>query len=154
VITYQNATPGLLPSEAENLGKITVGTELGWGAAVDIDGVRYGKQGILAAAIHLGQLKGRIKPIGHHAAGTQHRVEMVRRECFTVAPFTGHYEPLIPCGTRVKKGDVVGLLHDFERIDEEPHPARAGVSGIVIAQAYKATVVQGTHYVVTGTIVW
>src|SRR6185369_13645391 len=29
VMVYQNLTPGLLPSEAERLGKITVGTELG-----------------------------------------------------------------------------------------------------------------------------
>lgn len=154
VITYQNVTPGLLPSEAENLGKITVGTELGWGAAVDIDGVKYGKQGVLAAAIHNGQLRGTIKPIAHHKDGTQHRVEMVHRDCFTVAPFSGYYEPIIPCGKRVKKGDVVGLLHDFERIDEDPFPARAGVDGIVIAQAFKATVAQGTHFVVTGKVIW
>ena len=36
---YQNVTPGLLPSEAERLGKITVGTELGWGRAVQAEGV-------------------------------------------------------------------------------------------------------------------
>ena len=28
---YQDRTPGLLTSRAENLGKITIGTELGWG---------------------------------------------------------------------------------------------------------------------------
>jgi len=154
VITYQNQTPGLLPSEAERLGKITVGTELGWGNAVNIDGVKYGRHGVLAAMIHQGQLKGKIKPIGHHKDGTQHRVEMVSRECFTVAPFTGHYEPLIECGTRVKKGDVVGLLHDFEHFDMEPWPVRAGVTGIIIAQAFAAVVPMGTHCLVTGKVVW
>src|SRR5207244_8126319 len=91
IIIYQNVTPGLLPSEAERLGKITVGTELGWGAAVQADGVRYGRQGVLAAAIHHGQLRGRIEPQGHHRAGTQVKVAMVERDCFTVAPFSGHY---------------------------------------------------------------
>src|SRR3954454_13505752 len=56
IMVYQNQTPGLLPSEAERLGKITVGTELGWGSAVNPEGVRYGKHGVLAAAIHHGQL--------------------------------------------------------------------------------------------------
>jgi N-alpha-acetyl-L-2,4-diaminobutyrate deacetylase len=154
VMTYQNQTPGLLPSEAERLGKITVGTELGWGAAVDIDGVRYGRQGVLAAAIHQKQLKGTIKPIGHHKDGTQRRVEMVSRDCFTVAPFGGHYQPLIACGQEVKKNEVVGLLHDFENIDGEPWPVRAGVKGIVIAQAYAAVVAQGQHILVTGNVVW
>ena len=38
VIAYQNETPGLLPSEAERLGKITIGGEFGWGAAVSAEG--------------------------------------------------------------------------------------------------------------------
>lgn len=150
VMTYQNQTPGLLPSEAERLGKITVGTELGWGRAVNAEGVRYGKHGVLAAAIHHGQLHGEIQPIGHHHAGTQRRVAMVDRDCFTVAPFAGHFEPLVECGTDVRRGDTVGLLHDFDRIDLPPWPAQAGVDGVVIAQAWVATVAQGQHIVVVG----
>jgi len=154
VMTYQDQTPGLLPSEAERLGKITIGTELGWGNAVNIEGVRYGRQGVLAAAIHHGQLRGEIEPIAHHKDGTQHRVEMVNRECFTSAPFAGHYEPLIECGQQVKKGDVIGLLHDFVYIDAEPWPARAGVDGILIAQAFGAAVDQGQFIVIVGNVVW
>jgi N2-acetyl-L-2,4-diaminobutanoate deacetylase len=151
VMTYQNQTPGLLPSEAERLGKITVGTELGWGNAVDIDGVRWGRQGVLAAAINHKQLAGKIKPIDYHKDGTQRRVAMVSRDCFTVAPFSGHYQPILPCGSAVKKGTTVGLLHDFERIDEPGWEVKAGVTGVVIAQAYQSVVVAGTHILVTGT---
>ncbi|MCC7282957.1 MAG: succinylglutamate desuccinylase/aspartoacylase family protein, partial [Acetobacteraceae bacterium] len=126
VMTYQNETPGLLTSEAERLGKITVGTELGWGAAVYEEGVRWARHGAIAAAIHHGQLEGSIAPIAHHRDGTQVMAAMVDRACFTVAPFAGHYECVLACGTRVKKGDVVGKLHDFERIDLDPWPVRAG----------------------------
>jgi N-alpha-acetyl-L-2,4-diaminobutyrate deacetylase len=150
VIIYQNQTPGLLPSEAERLGKITVGTELGWGRAVQAEGVRYGRQGVLAAAIRHGQLRGEIAPIAHHAAGTQRKVAMVDRECFTVAPFDGHYEPLVECGATVRCGDPVGLLHDFGHIDTDPWPVRAGVDGVVIAQAWVAPVKQGQHILVVG----
>lgn len=150
LMVYQNLTPGLLPSEAERLGKITVGTELGWGSAVCTEGVRYGRQGVMAAAIHNGQLRGTIEPIAYHKAGTQRKLEMVDRDCFTVAPFAGHYEPLLDCGTAVKRGDVVGLLHDFDHIDLEPWPARAGVDGVVLAQAWVARVPRGQHIVVVG----
>lgn len=150
LMVYQNLTPGLLPSEAERLGKITVGTELGWGSAVCTEGVRYGRQGVLAAAIHNGQLRGTIEPIAYHKAGTQRKLEMVDRDCFTVAPFAGHYEPLIDCGTAVTCGDVVGLLHDFDHIDMDPWPARAGVNGVVLAQAWVARVPRGQHIVVVG----
>jgi len=32
-------------------------------------------------------LRGKIEPIGYHLAGTQRKLEMVDRDCFTVAPF-------------------------------------------------------------------
>ena len=150
LMLYQNQTPGLLPSEAERLGKITVGTELGWGCAINPEGVRYGRHGVLAAAIHEQQLWGEISPIAYHASGQQRIVEMVDRECFTVAPFDGHYEPILECGTRVKAGETVGWLHDFDHIDMAPWPARAGVDGIVLAQAWVAPVPKGQHIVVVG----
>ncbi|MCA9116649.1 MAG: succinylglutamate desuccinylase/aspartoacylase family protein [Planctomycetaceae bacterium] len=150
IMIYQNQTPGLLPSEAERYGKITVGTELGWGRAVLAEGVRYGRQGVLAAAIHHNQLHGEIEPIAHHRDGTQRKVAMVDRECFTVAPFAGHYEPLLECGANVRQGDVVGLLHDFDHIDTEPWPATAGIDGIVVAQAWVAPIHRGQHIVVVG----
>ncbi len=150
LMIYQNQTPGLLPSEAERLGKITVGTELGWGRAVNPEGVRYGRQGVLAAAIHNGQLRGSIEPIAHHKAGTQRKMEMVDRDCFTCAPFAGHYEPIVECGTRLARGETAGLLHDFDHIDAEPWPVRAGVDGILLAQAWVATVMRGQHILVVG----
>lgn len=152
VIVYQNETPGLLTSEAERLGKITIGAELGWGASVQHTGVRWGRQGIVAAAIHTGQLAGSIEPIDHHKDGTQVKAAMVDAECFTVAPVSGHYEPLMGCGEKVKAGDPVGLIHDFERIDAAPWEARAGVDGVVLAQAWGARVRQGQQVLVTGRV--
>jgi predicted deacylase len=153
LMVYQNQTPGLLPSEAERQGKITVGTELGWGKAVNPEGVRYARQGVLAAAIHHGQMGGEIEPIGHHRAGTQRKAEMVDRACFTVAPFAGHYESVLDCGREVAVGDVVGYLHDFDHIDMSPWPAVAGVDGVIIAQAWAAPVMRGQHIVVVGRLV-
>ncbi len=150
LMVYQNQTPGLLPSEAERLGKITVGTELGWGCAVNPEGVRYGRHGVLAALINNGLLRGTIEKIAHHRDGTQRKLEMVDRECFVVAPFDGHYEPILECGARVQKGDIVGFLHDFDHIDMEPWAARAGVEGVVLAQAWVAPIPRGQHMVVIG----
>lgn len=150
LMVYQNQTPGLLPSEAERLGKITVGTELGWGCAVNPEGVRYGKQGVRAALINHGLMRGTIEPIAYHKAGTQQKLEMVDRACFTVAPFAGHYEAVLECGTRVKAGETVGYLHDFDHMDMDPWPAAAGVDGVVLAQAWRATVLRGQHVVVVG----
>lgn len=150
IMTYQNNTPGLLTSEAERLGKITIGTELGWGEAVLRKGVTYGRHGVLAAAIHQGQLAGTIEPIGHHADNTQRSAAIVDFECYVPAPFAGHYEEVLPCGARVRKGDVVGRLHDFARIDEPAYPVQAAVDGLVVAQAWAARVRQGQFILCVG----
>jgi len=150
VMVYQNRTPGLLTSEAERLGKITVGTELGWGEAVNADGVAYGRQGVFAAAIRYGQLRAEIAPIGHHAAGTQKCAAIVNFDCYVPAPFDGHYEEVLPCGARVQKGDVVGRLHDFDRLDEPGCPVTAPVTGIVVGTAWGARVRQGQFIACVG----
>lgn len=143
----------LLPSEAERLGKITVGTELGWGRAVQAEGVRYGKHGVLSAAIRHGQLQGKVTRIGHQQAGTQRRLSTVDRDCTTVAPFAGHFEPLVECGATVQRGEAVGFLHDFDHFDSAPCPMTAGVDGVVLAQAWAAPVLRGQHVVVVGVVV-
>jgi N-alpha-acetyl-L-2,4-diaminobutyrate deacetylase len=153
LMVYQNATPGLLPSDAERLGKITVGTELGWGAAAIAEGIRYGRQGVLAAAINHGQLRGHIEPIGHHKAGIQRKLQIVDRECYSTAPFAGHYEPHFDCGVEVKQGDIIGMLHDFDRFDLEPWPITAGVDGILLMQAWHARVWQGQHVAAVGRLI-
>jgi predicted deacylase len=145
VITYQNETPGLLTSEAERLGKITVGCELGWGGAVQARGVAYARRGVMAAATRHGQYAGDPPP---PPPADQRRAEMIEQACFVPAPFDGHYEPVRECGEDVRRRDVVGLLHDFDRIDLPPEPIRAGVDGIVAAQAWAAPVRQGQHVLV------
>ena len=150
IMVYQNSTPGLLTSEAERLGKITIGTELGWGEAVLRKGVTYGRQGVLAAAIRQGQLSGSIEPIGHHADNTQKCAAIVDFECYVPAPFAGHYEEVLACGARVKKGEVVGRLHDFARIDEPAWPVQAALDGVVVAQAWASRVRQGQFIACVG----
>lgn len=153
IMIYQNQTPGLLTSEAERLGKITIGSEFGWGEAVNREGVAYARQGVLAALIHHGQMTGRIEKIAHHAADTQVMAAIVDFECYTSAPFPGHYEEVLPCGARVKAGDLVGRLHDFARLDEPPWPVRAGVEGVVVGTSWGARVRQGQHICCVGRII-
>jgi N-alpha-acetyl-L-2,4-diaminobutyrate deacetylase len=76
----------------------------------------------------------------------------VDRVCFTVAPFAGHYEPVVACCAAVSKGAVVGYLHDFDHLEIDPWPIRAGVDGVVMTQAWAAPVMQGQHVVVVGRV--
>lgn len=141
----QDRTPGLMLSESERLGKITVGSELGWGQFVSVECVKYARQGILGGAIMHGQLSGELKSLNRQMSGNHKLVEIVDRECFVPAPWAGHYEPLVALGTEIKKGEPAALLHDYHRIDEAPWAVRAGVDGFVIVQSPTAEVVPGQH---------
>ena len=134
-----NSAAGLLIDDAERHGKTAIGSELGWGESVNVDGVRYARHGVLAAAIHQGHLHGKINPIGHHASNTQ---QLAAETFSATAPYRGHYEPIVECGERVSKGQIAGYVHDFTRIDTAPHPIVAGVEGIVLSQAWDARVDQ------------
>jgi N-alpha-acetyl-L-2,4-diaminobutyrate deacetylase len=150
VLIYQNESPGLLTSEAETLGKIAVGSELGWGAAVDEAGVAYGRRGVLAAAVQHGFLEHRLEPLADRYAVGQRLVDISHPESAVSAPWRGWYEPVLPCGAAVSVGDTVGYVHDFDRIDEEPWPARAGLDGYVLSQAWTARIHAGQHIVMVG----
>jgi len=58
----------------------------------------------------------------------------------------------VECGIEVPAGALVGWLHDFQRIDLAPWPVRAGVAGVVIAQAWGAVVRQGQHIAIVGRV--
>ena len=139
-----------LHNEADAMGKLAFGSELGWGASTDPRGVRYARHGVLAAAIHHHLLRGEIEPIGHHADGTQ---RLVSHGCSVHAPYPGHFEPLLECGEGVERGQTVALLHDFFRLDEEPFPVVSSVDGIITSLAWGARVVQGQTLLNVGEVV-
>lgn len=143
IMQYQNLTPGLLTGLAEEMGKISVGTELGWGRAVQADGVSMARQGVLSAAIRQEQMRGEIPPNRHYSGGDQLLVDTSHPDSTLLAAFDGHFEPLAKLGEKVARGQRVGWLHDFNRIDDPAMELVAPHEGYILCQAWGAKVVQG-----------
>jgi N-alpha-acetyl-L-2,4-diaminobutyrate deacetylase len=101
------------------------------------------RQGILTAAIVHEQLAGEIPRNRHWAPNEQILVDNSELSCYVPAEFDGHFEPTVPCGERVSKGQRIALLHDFNRIDEAPAEIVAPHDGFVICQAWQAKVFRG-----------
>jgi N-alpha-acetyl-L-2,4-diaminobutyrate deacetylase len=142
-LVYQNATAGLLTSAAENLGKITLGGEFGWGRALQAEGVSMAKQGVLAAAVRHGQLSGPAPRNRHYAAEEQILVDSSSPDSSVLAPFDGHFEPSVQQGQEVTKERGIGWLHDFNRLDDPPVILRAPHDGYVLSMAWNARVAGG-----------
>ena len=142
VMVYQNLTRGLLTSLSEDLGKITVGTEMGWGRAVQAGGVSMSRQGVINAAIRHGQMRGEPLNVNYPAA-EQIMVDTSDPASNFLAPFEGVFEPTVGLGQKVTRGQRVAWLHDFDRIDEAPIELIAPHDGYIICQAWGSRVIQG-----------
>jgi hypothetical protein len=51
---------------------------------------------------------------------------------------------------RVRPGDVVGRLHDFQRIDEPGWPSLAPIEGVVVSRSWGTRVHKGQFIVCVG----
>jgi len=60
-----------------------------------------------------------------------------------LAPYDAVFEPTVELGQKVKRGERVAWLHDYNRIDEAPLELVAGHDGYIICQAWNSRVIQG-----------
>ena len=134
---------GLLTEEAEAMGKITIGSELGFGASTDLDGVRWAHQGVLNTMRRYGLLDEPCIDLSPPHLDRQRVVSATDIDRYVTAPVSGISEPLVPIGAFVSEGQPVARIHDFERFDEPPVEIRADGDGYVMCRKFRAATEQG-----------
>lgn len=134
---------GLLTEEAEAMGKLTIGSELGFGASTDLDGVRWAHHGTLNVLRHHGLLAEPVVDLTPPGLDRQRVVAATDIDRYVTAPVSGISEPLVPVGAFVTKGQPVARIHDFERIDEPPVEIAADGDGYVLCRKFRAVTEQG-----------
>jgi predicted deacylase len=134
---------GLLTEEAEAMGKITIGSELGYGASTDLWGVRWAYEGTLNVMRHNGLIDGDIVDVTPPGLDRQRLVSATDVDRWITAPVSGISEPLVALGELVRAGDPVSAIHDFERWDEPPVLVRADGDGYVLSRKFRAATQQG-----------
>ena len=124
---------GTLVSEAQDRGVIGMATELGGGGGVrptTLDIARHGIRRCLAAVSLTGPFPG--EPANS-------RLMLVEPEHFVRASHHGAFAPTVGLGDQVEPGDIVGHLHDLERLERMSEPVRAMASGDGAVPAYSRT---------------
>ncbi len=142
---------GLLTEEAEALGKITIGSELGYGASTDLDGVRWAHHGTLNVLRHHGLLDEPVVDLTPPGLDRQRVVAALDIDRYVTAPVSGISEPLVPVGAFVAAGQPVARIHDFERPDEPPVEIAADGDGYVMCRRFRAATEQGEVVMVIAT---
>ena len=134
---------GLLTEGAEALGKITIGSELGYGASTDLDGVRWAREGTRNVLRHFGLLDEPVVDLTPPGLDRQRVVSATNLDRYVTAPVSGISEPLAQVGEWVEAGQPVTRIHDFERIDEPPVEIVADGAGYVMCRKFRAVTEQG-----------
>lgn len=134
---------GLLTEEAEAMGKITIGSELGYGASTDLDGVRWAQHGTRNVLRHFGLLDEPLETLTPPGLDRQRVVSATDIDRWITAPVSGISEPLVPIGSFVRAGTPVTRIHDFERWDEDPVEIVADQDGYVLCRKFRAVTEQG-----------
>lgn len=134
---------GLLTEEAEAMGKITIGSELGYGASTDLAGVRWAQQGTRNVMRHYGLLDEPVVALAPPGLDRQRVVSATDINRYIAAPVSGISEPLVEVGAYVECGQPVSRIHDFERIGEPPVEIVADGAGYVMCRKFRAATEQG-----------
>ncbi|MDA0590867.1 MAG: succinylglutamate desuccinylase/aspartoacylase family protein [Planctomycetota bacterium] len=124
------AGSGLLPTYAESLGKVTLGTEMGSKAQFGVEMLRHSAR-VRNVLHHAGILKecpndpGTTEPLVVAAEDEQD---------YIMSPSSGIYEPFFEIGDAVEAGQAVGQLHSIEHPERDPEKVFAASSGILFTR--------------------
>lgn len=134
---------GLLTEESEAMGKTTIGSELGFGASTDLQGVRWAHQGTLNVMREQSLLADPIVRLTNPDLDRQRVVKALDIDRWVTSPADGVIEPVAALGSFVRGGDLVARLHDFDRWDEPAFEIRADQDGYVMCRKFRAATQQG-----------
>ncbi|MDX1709692.1 MAG: succinylglutamate desuccinylase/aspartoacylase family protein [Rhodovibrionaceae bacterium] len=119
---------GMLDTEAENMGKIFISTELGGAGTLSPRSVEIADNGVRNLLRHFGVLEG--EPSSHHPT----RMMDTPDNAFVKSEVNGIYEPFYALGDEVKAGEPLGQIHDFERPEAPPLQAFAPIDGMLFCR--------------------
>ena len=121
----------LLVGEAERQGKDLFTTELGGAGIATFETTQLGKLGVRNALRHYGVLKGQPKSRVESGQSPPIFLDMRGPHAYHSATHTGLYENIIGLGKAVKKGEVVGLIHEMDHPDTPAVKIFAQQNGVV-----------------------
>ena len=150
MIYSSDMTSGLLTDEAEADGKISIGSEFGYGESTDVHGTRHAYEGIKNVLRHYELLDGDVVRIRQEGAAPPRLVDAANLDDYVPTPRDGVWEPVVRLGQRVEPGDLLGRLHDFSDHSAPGLEIRTDRAGWVLMLHFRAMIKKGVTLYVVG----
>ncbi len=141
IFIYEDvAGEGLLPSLAERMGKVTLGTEVGSKAQFGVETLQITERGVYNVLQWQGILN------EAPADTTTLEPEFVAGDDtrdYIMAPASGLFEPFFELGDQVELGQPIGQIHSIEHPERDAVTVRAETEGMVMSRRSVPLTAQG-----------
>ena len=122
---------------AERMGKVFISTELGGGGTTTAYTVAVAKKGIRNILRHAGITKGDLE------VSDTLNLDMPDGNCYVFSESSGLLEPCIDLGAEVRKGDMIGRVHNIERTGLAPTEYFAKIDGVLAGRHFPGHIAMG-----------
>jgi N-alpha-acetyl-L-2,4-diaminobutyrate deacetylase len=136
-------------TQAENMGKVFVTTELGGGGTTTPRSIAIAKRGVDNFLIHSGIMRGELLACDEEIV----ELDMADSNCYLFAQHAGLLEPSVSLGDIVQQGDLMAKIHTTERTGVLPIEYYAKQSGLIISRHVPSLVKMGDCLYVIADIV-
>jgi N-alpha-acetyl-L-2,4-diaminobutyrate deacetylase len=140
---------GMYDTQAEQMGKVFVSTELGGGGSTTPEIAQVGKRGVHNFLVHAGILDD--APIIPPAPSV--KLDMQQDNAYVFAEHNGLLEPCVDLGDPVNKGDLLARVYSTERTGRKPVKYLAASDGIIVGRHYPSLIKIGDFMNVIAQIV-
>lgn len=134
---------GMIHTAMEDMGKISIGSELGGGGTTTPETVALAEIGARNLLAHFGVIDD--APLSREARGLAptRMMHMPDGDSYIIAEDSGLYEVLIDLDQPVDAGDVVGRMHFPDKPERAPAPYVARRPGTLIGRTHKVLMTAG-----------
>jgi len=140
---------GMYDTQAEDMGKVFVSTELGGGGSTTPQTAQIGKRGVHNFLVHAGILDS--TPIAPPAPSV--KLDMQQDNAYVFAEHNGLLEPCVGLGDQVGKGDLLARVYSTERTGCKPVKYLAASDGIIVGRHYPSLIKIGDFMNVIARVV-
>ena len=140
---------GMYDSQAEDMGKVFVSTELGGGGSTTPYTNEIGKRGVHNFLVHAGILDA--DPLASPEASI--KLDMQQENAYVFSEHNGLFEPCVKLGDKVREGDILSRVYQTEKTGEAIVEYHAQCDGMVMGRHFPSLIKIGDFMNVIAQIV-
>jgi N2-acetyl-L-2,4-diaminobutanoate deacetylase len=127
---------GMYDTQAENMGKVFISTELGGGGSSSPRTVKVAKRGVHNLLVHAGILDA--ERIESDEACIE--LNMQQDNAYVFSEHNGLIEPCVSLGDKVSQGTLIARIYPAERTGTKPVEYHAGSDGIILGRHFPSLI--------------